>query len=259
MKCEKCGTEYDGNECPVCQMKIGEETKSNQEEILKNVDEEKSEPKKKGSFWIWATIEAITAILLVVCLIKWMNLSSENTELKRDYSAVTSDYNKVKVEYSNYKTKMSSYEDLEESEAEARKIEADKVVEQKKAEDEAKAQEEAEKQRKAEEEAQKQASLPMEYKNALAKAESYSTHMHMSKQGIYDQLTSAYGEGFTAEAAQYAVDNLQADYKQNALEKAKSYQSNMNMSLSAIKEQLMSEYGEQFTEEEAQYAIENLQ
>ncbi len=35
MKCEKCGTEYDGNECPVCQMKIGEETKSNQEEIQK--------------------------------------------------------------------------------------------------------------------------------------------------------------------------------------------------------------------------------
>ena len=32
--------------------------------------------------------------------------------------------------------------------------------------------------------------------------------MHMSKQKIYDQLTSEYGEKFTAEEAQYAIDNL---------------------------------------------------
>ncbi len=32
--------------------------------------------------------------------------------------------------------------------------------------------------------------------------------MHMSKAGIYDQLTSEYGEGFEADAAQYAIDNL---------------------------------------------------
>ncbi|MDD5922108.1 MAG: Ltp family lipoprotein, partial [Eubacteriales bacterium] len=47
-----------------------------------------------------------------------------------------------------------------------------------------------------------------EEKNALAKAKDYSEMMHMSKQGIYDQLTSAYGEKFTAEEAQYAVDHL---------------------------------------------------
>ena len=83
--------------------------------------------------------------------------------------------------------------------------------------------------------------------------------MHMSKQAIYDQLTSEYGEQFPADAAQYAVDNLNADYKQNALEKAKTYQDNMNMSKSAIYDQLVSEYGEQFTAEEAQYAIDNLE
>ena len=47
----------------------------------------------------------------------------------------------------------------------------------------------------------------MEDKNALAKAESYSSMMHMSKVAIYDQLTSSYGEGFPAESAQYAVDH----------------------------------------------------
>ena len=82
--------------------------------------------------------------------------------------------------------------------------------------------------------------------------------MNMSKAGIYDQLTSEYGEKFTAEAAQYAVDNVEADWKENALKKAKSYQETMSMSPSAIYDQLVSEYGEQFTAEEAQYAIDNL-
>lgn len=32
--------------------------------------------------------------------------------------------------------------------------------------------------------------------------------MSMSKDAIYDQLTSEYGEKFTVEEAQYAIDNL---------------------------------------------------
>lgn len=98
----------------------------------------------------------------------------------------------------------------------------------------------------------------VEYQNALKKAKSYSDLMHMSKKAIYAQLTSEYGENFPADAAQYAVDNLQADYKANALEKAKSYQENMSMSKSAIYKQLISEYGEKFTKDEAQYAIDHL-
>ena len=102
-------------------------------------------------------------------------------------------------------------------------------------------------------------SVPKEYRNALEKAKSYSDMMHMSKQGIYDQLTSEYGEQFPADAAQYAIDNLDADYKANALAQAKSYQNTMNMSKNAIYDQLTSEYGGKFTAEEAQYAIDNLQ
>ena len=82
--------------------------------------------------------------------------------------------------------------------------------------------------------------------------------MYMSKQGLYDQLTSEYGEKFSVEAAQYAVDNLNADYNYNALQKAKSYQETMAMSPEAIRDQLTSEYGEKFTQEEADYAIANL-
>ncbi|MPN63726.1 hypothetical protein SDC9_211492 [bioreactor metagenome] len=82
--------------------------------------------------------------------------------------------------------------------------------------------------------------------------------MSMSKAGIYDQLTSEYGEKFTAEAAKYAIDNVQVDWKKNALEKAKSYQETMSMSPSAIYDQLISEHGEKFTAEEAKYAVDNL-
>lgn len=101
-------------------------------------------------------------------------------------------------------------------------------------------------------------SVPKEHQNALRKAESYSNMMHMSKQGIYDQLVSEYGEGFSPEAAQYAIDNVNADWKANALAKAESYQESMAMSPSAIYDQLISDYGEKFTSEEAQYAIDHL-
>ena len=80
----------------------------------------------------------------------------------------------------------------------------------------------------------------------------------MSKKGIYDQLTSDAGEKFSAEAGQYAVDNLKADYNANALAKAKEYQEQMKMSPSAIRDQLTSEAGEKFTASEADYAVQHL-
>ena len=95
-----------------------------------------------------------------------------------------------------------------------------------------------------------------EEKNALKKAESYSKTMHMSKQGIYNQLTSSV-EGFTKEAAQYAIDNIDADWNANALAKAKSYQQTMSMSKQGVYNQLTSTV-EGFTKEQAQYAIDHL-
>ena len=100
--------------------------------------------------------------------------------------------------------------------------------------------------------------VPREYVAALDKARTYATYMHMSKQGVYDQLTSEHGEAFPAEAAQYAVDNVQADWAANALESAKVYAEHMSMSDSGIRDQLVSEYGDKFTPEEADYAIAHL-
>jgi hypothetical protein len=100
--------------------------------------------------------------------------------------------------------------------------------------------------------------VPAEYKSALSKATSYANTMHMSKKGVYNQLVSEYGEKFTAPAAQYAIDNVKADWNANALVKAKNYQDKMHMSPAAIHTQLTSEHGEKFTKEEADYAIAHL-
>ena len=101
--------------------------------------------------------------------------------------------------------------------------------------------------------------LPLDFHSALSQAKTYSEMMHMSKQGIYDQLTSEYGGQFGPDAAQYAIDNLEADYNYNALEQARNYMDIMPMSMNELYDQLVSEYGEQFTPEEAQYAIDNLE
>lgn len=104
----------------------------------------------------------------------------------------------------------------------------------------------------------KDPAVPAEYKSALAKATQYANTMNMSKQGVYDQLVSEYGEKFKPEAAQYAIDNVKGDWNKNALAKAKSYQKDMNMSPAAIRDQLVSQYGEKFTAAEADYAIAHL-
>lgn len=106
--------------------------------------------------------------------------------------------------------------------------------------------------------AEPEPSVPVEYRSALAQADTYANSMHMSKQGLYDQLTSEYGGQFTAEAAQYAIDNITADWNANALAKAKTYQNDMHLSPAAIRDQLTSAYGEKFTASEADYAIVNL-
>lgn len=103
-----------------------------------------------------------------------------------------------------------------------------------------------------------QPSVPAEYTSALAQADSYANTMHMSKQGVYDQLVSEYGGQFSAVAAQYAIDNVQANWNNNALLQAEDYQNTMHLSPKAIYDQLTSQYGAKFTADEANYAIQHL-
>ncbi len=95
-----------------------------------------------------------------------------------------------------------------------------------------------------------------EYSAALGKAKSYNSLFHMSKKRMYRQLTSNFDK-FSNDAAQYAVDHLEADYKYNALFNAKNYRKLFNMSKSRLINQLTSSI-DGFTEEEANYAIDHL-
>lgn len=99
--------------------------------------------------------------------------------------------------------------------------------------------------------------IPDDYKNAQIKAQAYSDGLHMSRQGIYDKLTSASGDNFSSAAADYALDNIKADYNKNALIKAQGYSAS-GMTKDAIYDRLCSAGGDKFTIFEAQYAIDNL-
>ena len=95
-------------------------------------------------------------------------------------------------------------------------------------------------------------SISREYKNALAKAKDYLEYSAFSKEGLKAQLVySKYPE----EAAQYAVDNVGADWNEQALKKAKDYLDYDSFSNEGLKDQLM--YSK-FTEDQAQYAIDHL-
>ena len=99
------------------------------------------------------------------------------------------------------------------------------------------------------------ASTNSEYSAALGKAKSYNSLFHMSKKRMYRQLTSEFDK-FSNDAAQYAIDHLEADYKYNALFNAKNYRKLFNMSKAGLFNQLTS-YIDGFTEE-ANYAINHL-
>lgn len=234
MNCYQCGTQFEGKFCPNCGAPATPVA-----EI----------PKKKPIFkkwWFWVIV-AVVAIGIIGSSAGVNNTDSNESEVTVvDFSTMSkadienwATTNKVTVKFS---------EDYSET------VASGSVISQNK---------------KADETVKEGATIKVviskgkkpsaEYQNALKKAETYSNVMHMSKKAIYKQLTSEYGEKFPEDAAQYAVDNLDADYNANALEKAKIYQQTMSMSKSAIYDQLISEYGEQFTAEEAQYAIDHLE
>jgi hypothetical protein len=90
---------------------------------------------------------------------------------------------------------------------------------------------------------------------ALQSAESYLATSGFSKQGLYEQLSSSAGEGFTPAEAQYAVDHVDVDWNKEAVQSARSYLQTSPMSRAELIDQLSSSAGEGFTYEQALYAV----
>lgn len=79
--------------------------------------------------------------------------------------------------------------------------------------------------------------------------------MGFSRQGLIDQLTSSYGNGFAAADATVAVDSLNPDWNAQAVIAAKGYlASGMGFSHDSLVDQLSSSFGNGFTPEQAAYA-----
>lgn len=92
-------------------------------------------------------------------------------------------------------------------------------------------------------------------KNALEKAILYGTQMNFSKIGIEKQLSSIYGENFTEEEVQYAMDNLPTiNWENNALNACYEYEAYFTSTGISLKDYLNEK---EFTEEEIEYAINN--
>ncbi|MFD6177139.1 MULTISPECIES: Ltp family lipoprotein [unclassified Isoptericola] len=94
--------------------------------------------------------------------------------------------------------------------------------------------------------------------NALESAQSYLEYSGFSKQGLLDQLTSEYGDGFETADATWAIKHVDADWKAEAVESAESYLEYDSFSRSGLIDQLSSEYGDQYTRAQAEYAADQV-
>lgn len=93
----------------------------------------------------------------------------------------------------------------------------------------------------------------MAQEQAIGAAESYLNVSAFSRKGLINQLSSAYGEGFSVADATYAVDHITVDWNEQAAKSAKSYLQVTNFSRKGLIEQLESSSGEGFTHAQAVY------
>ncbi|CAM3714496.1 Ltp family lipoprotein [Alkalicoccus chagannorensis] len=94
--------------------------------------------------------------------------------------------------------------------------------------------------------------MTMEQENAVASAESYINYSAFSESGLIEQLEF---EGYSADDATFAVQNITVDWSEQAILSAESYLDYSAFSKSGLIEQL--EF-EGFSNEDASNAVENI-
>ena len=93
-------------------------------------------------------------------------------------------------------------------------------------------------------------------KNAVRSAKNYLSFAGFSRDGLIDQLSSPYGDGYDLADATAAVNSLSVDWNAEAVEASKQYLEMSGFSCKGLIEQLSSEYGNKFTNEQAKYGAE---
>lgn len=92
--------------------------------------------------------------------------------------------------------------------------------------------------------------------NALRAAQDYLSFMPFSKQGLIDQLSSEYGDGYAVKDARWAVNQLDVDWNEQAAKAAQGYLDTMPFSRDGLIDQLSADYGDQFTRDQAVYGVD---
>jgi len=104
--------------------------------------------------------------------------------------------------------------------------------------------------------------MTMSQKNAVRSAQNYLDFTAFSRDGLIEQLSSEYGDGFPREDAEFAVAYLEehdmVDWYEQAVLEAQSYLELTTFSRDGLIDQLSSEYGSQFTRDQAEYAADQV-
>lgn len=94
--------------------------------------------------------------------------------------------------------------------------------------------------------------------NAIEAAENYLSFTAFSKQGLIDQLSSEFGDGYSVADATFAVGTLTVDWNEQAYKKGQEYLDFTAFSRAGLIEQLTSSAGDKFTQAQATYAVNKL-
>lgn len=121
------------------------------------------------------------------------NLTSSNEEkdgLEIEIAELLRENDELQQTYDDYKDRMEPYEDLEEAEAQARKIEADKIAAEQKA---------AEEKKRAEEEAAKQAAKEAKEKEQAEQEAKEKAEKEAAEKAEQEKIAKGYETGITYE------------------------------------------------------------
>lgn len=90
-------------------------------------------------------------------------------------------------------------------------------------------------------------------RNAVRSANAYLSMTGFSRDGLIEQLSSPYGDGYDVADATVAVDSLSVDWNEQAARSAATYLEMTGFSCKGLIEQLSSEYGDKYTKDQAAF------
>ncbi|WP_083938886.1 Ltp family lipoprotein [Thioalkalivibrio sp. ALE20] len=92
--------------------------------------------------------------------------------------------------------------------------------------------------------------------NAVRSANQYLAMQGFSREGLIQQLSSDYGDGYDRSDAAVAVDSLNVDWNEQAVRSAEQYLQMQGFSCRGLIEQLSSSYGDAYTERQATHGAQ---